>query len=146
MPTEDEQRARIEAGAGAPDEPEGAAPAETGRPEARPGHAGAPAHGAVRYTRRRVLILGAAFAAGVAAVVAGIRALGGPSEVAEKVGGPVADQFGTFPVRSVESVPDVPPEQWVVTVDGLVETPLTVDHALWSTLPRARRDRGLPLR
>jgi DMSO/TMAO reductase YedYZ molybdopterin-dependent catalytic subunit len=83
-----------------------------------------------------MLLLGAAFAAGVAAVVAGIRALGGPSEVAEKVGGPVADQFGTFPVRSVESVPDVPPEQWVVTVDGLVETPLTVDHALWSTLPR----------
>jgi DMSO/TMAO reductase YedYZ molybdopterin-dependent catalytic subunit len=95
-----------------------------------------PAHGAVRYSRRRLLILGGAFAAGVAAVVAGLRAFGGPSEVADKVGGPVADQFGTFPVRSVEDVPDVPPEQWVVTVDGLVETPLTLDPAMWSSLPR----------
>ena len=95
-----------------------------------------PAHGAVRYSRRRVLILGGAFAAGVAAVVAGVRAFGGPSEVADKVGGPVADQFGTFPVRSVESVPDVPPEEWVVTVDGLVETPLTVDRATWAGLER----------
>ena len=95
-----------------------------------------PPHGAVRYSRRRLLVLGGAFAAGVAAVIAGVRAFGGPSEVADKVGGPVADQFGTFPVRSVEDVPDVPPEQWVVTVDGLVERPLTVDRALWSSLPR----------
>ena len=77
----------------------------TGGPAAE----GGPAHGPVRYTRRRVLVLGGAFAAGVVAVIAGLRALGGPSEVAEKVGGPVADQFGTFPVRSVEDVPDVPP-------------------------------------
>jgi DMSO/TMAO reductase YedYZ molybdopterin-dependent catalytic subunit len=93
-------------------------------------------HGAVRYTRRRLLVLGGAFAAGVAAVVAGVRALGGPSEVADKVGGPVADQFGSFPVRSVEDVPLVPAERWVIRVDGLVDRPLTVDRAAWSALPR----------
>lgn len=95
---------------------------------------GGPAHGPVRYTRRRLLVLGGAFAAGVVAVVAGLRALGGPSEVADKVGGPVADQFGTFPVRSVENVPDVPVEEWVVKIDGLVETPLSVDRATWTGL------------
>jgi DMSO/TMAO reductase YedYZ molybdopterin-dependent catalytic subunit len=56
--------------------------------------------------------------------------------VADKVGGPVADQFGSFPVRSVESVPDVPPEDWVVRVDGLVDEPLTVDRTTWAGLER----------
>jgi DMSO/TMAO reductase YedYZ molybdopterin-dependent catalytic subunit len=79
-------------------------------------------------------VLGAAFVAGVAAVIAGVRALGGPSEVADKVGGPVADQFGTFPVRSVEDVPEVPAAEWVVKVDGLVDRPLTLDHTAWSGL------------
>jgi DMSO/TMAO reductase YedYZ molybdopterin-dependent catalytic subunit len=101
-----------------------------------PAAEGGPAYGTVRYTRRRLLVLGGAFAAGVVAVVAGLRALGGPSEVAEKVGGPVADQFGTFPVRSVEDVPDVPPDEWVFKVDGLVETPLTVDRTTWEGLQR----------
>ena len=91
-------------------------------------------YGAVRYSRRRVLILGGALVAGVAGAVAGLRALGGPSEVADKVGGPVADQFGTFPVRSVEDVPDVPAEEWVVKVDGLVDTQLSVDRATWTGL------------
>jgi DMSO/TMAO reductase YedYZ molybdopterin-dependent catalytic subunit len=90
----------------------------------------------VRYSRRRVLILGGAFAAGVAAVVAGLRSFG--REAADEVGGVVSDQFGSFPVRSVESVPDVPPEDWVVTVDGLVETPLTVDRATWAGLQRMK--------
>jgi DMSO/TMAO reductase YedYZ molybdopterin-dependent catalytic subunit len=93
-------------------------------------------YGAVRYSRRRVLVLGGALVAGAAAVIAGLRALGGPSEVADKVGGPVADQFGTFPVRSVEEVPDVPPDQWVVKVDGLVESPLTLDRTTWNELQR----------
>ncbi len=44
-----------------------------------------PAHGQVRYTRRRVLILGGAFAAGLAAVIAGFKAFGGSA--ADKVGG-----------------------------------------------------------
>ncbi len=91
----------------------------------------------MRYTRRRVLVLGGALVAGAAAVIGGFRALGGPSEVADKVGGPVADQFGTFPVRSVEDVPDVPAAEWVVKVDGLVDEPLTVDRATWTALQHA---------
>ena len=104
--------------------------AGSGPPEERP-------YGAVRYSRRRVIILGGALVAGAAAVIAGFRALGGPSEVADKVGGPVADQFGTFPVRSVEDVPDVPAEEWVVKIDGLVEKPLSVDRATWTGLQHA---------
>ena len=88
----------------------------------------------MRYTRRRVLILGGAFAAGLAAVIAGLKAFGGSAT--DKVGGAITDQFGPFPVRSVESVPDVPPEKWVVKVDGLVDTPLTVDRAAWTSLQR----------
>jgi DMSO/TMAO reductase YedYZ molybdopterin-dependent catalytic subunit len=95
-----------------------------------------PAHGSVRYTRRRVLILGGAFAAGVAAVIAGVRAFGGTA--VDKVGGAVSDQFGSFPVRSIEPVPDVPPDQWVVKVDGLVDSPLTVDHTQWTGLQRVK--------
>ena len=91
-------------------------------------------YGRVRYSRRRVLLLGGAFAAGVAAVIAGLRAFGGSA--ATKVTDTISDQFGPFPVRSVEDVPDVPAEQWTVKVDGLVETPLTVDHAVWTSLPR----------
>jgi DMSO/TMAO reductase YedYZ molybdopterin-dependent catalytic subunit len=129
MTSDDDQR--IETGAGG-------APADgpsAGEPPQNPSADGA-AHGPVRYSRRRVIVLGGAFAAGVAAVIAGVRAFGGPSEVADKVGGPVADQFGTFPVRSVESVPDLTPEEWVVTVDGLVESPLTIDRATWAGLER----------
>jgi DMSO/TMAO reductase YedYZ molybdopterin-dependent catalytic subunit len=70
----------------------------------------------------------------VAAVIAGLRAFGGSA--ASTVGEAIADQFGPFPVRSVEDVPDVPAEQWVVKVDGLVEQPLTVDRAAWTNLRR----------
>ena len=71
---------------------------------------------------------------GVAAVIAGLRAFGGSA--ATKVTDTISDQFGAFPVRSVEDVPDVPAEQWTVKVDGLVDTPLTVDHAQWTSLQR----------
>ena len=54
-----------------------------------------------------MLVLGGAFAAGIAAVIAGLKTFGGSA--ADKVGGAITDQFGPFPVRSVESVPDVPP-------------------------------------
>jgi DMSO/TMAO reductase YedYZ molybdopterin-dependent catalytic subunit len=94
------------------------------------------AYGSVRYTRRRVLILFGAFAAGVAAVIAGLKAFGGSA--VDKVGGAITDQFGPFPVRSIEPVPDVPPEKWVVTVDGLVDTPLTIDRTAWTGLQRVQ--------
>lgn len=115
-PKHDDRAGRAEAGAFA---------AEPAQGEERP-------FGAVRYTRRRLLVLGGALVAGVAAVVTGLRALGGPSKVADKVGGPV----GTFPVRSVEDVPGVPAAEWVVKVDGLVENPLTIDRETWSGLQR----------
>jgi hypothetical protein len=106
-------------------------------PQAGPPAAeGGPAYGAVRYSRRRILVLGGAFAAGIAAVIAGLRAFGGPA--AEKVGGAVSDQFGAFPVRSVEDVPDVPAGEWVVKVDGLVDTPLTLDRTAWQGLQRTK--------
>ena len=37
---------------------------------------------------------------------------------------------------SVEPPPDVPAEDWVLKVDGLVERPLTIDRATWSGLQR----------
>jgi len=90
--------------------------------------------GGMRYTRRRILILGGAFAAGVVGVVAGLRQLvgagGSPS------GGTLSDAFGPFPVRSVEGVPDVSPSEWAIVVDGLVERPFTLEHAAWTALPR----------
>lgn len=88
----------------------------------------------MRYSRRRLLILGGAFAAGVVAVIAGLKAFGGTA--ATKVGSAINDQFGPFPVRSVEDVPDVPADQWQVKVDGLVDRPFTVDRATWDTLQR----------
>ena len=36
----------------------------------------------------------------------------------------------------VESQPNVSPEKWVITVDGLVERPLTIDFATWQKLVR----------
>ena len=56
----------------------------------------------------------------------------------DKVGGAVSDQFGSFPVRSVDPVPDVPPDEWVVKVDGLVDPPLTIDRATWAGLQRMK--------
>ncbi len=103
-------------------------------PEAAQAPAEGPAYGQVRYTRRRVLVLGGALAAGIAAVIAGLKTFGGSA--ADKVGGAITDQFGPFPVRSVESAPDVPPEQWVVKVDGLVERPMTLDRTAWTSLQR----------
>jgi hypothetical protein len=100
--------------------------------------AAGPAQRTLRYTRRRMIVLGGALVAGLAAVVAGFRVFGGSTagSVADKVGGPIGDLYGSFPVRSVESVPEVPADQWVVKVDGLVDTPLTVDRAAWQGLQR----------
>jgi DMSO/TMAO reductase YedYZ molybdopterin-dependent catalytic subunit len=124
----------------APAAPETAAASAAGAGAAEPGAADEP-DGAdeaprmsMRYSRRRILILGGAFAAGVVGVAAGLRALGGSA--ASSVGGAISDQFGSFPVRSVDGAPDTPISQWTVKVDGLVDRPLTVDYALWTGLPR----------
>ncbi len=83
-----------------------------------------------------MLILGGALVAGVAAVIAGLKAFGGSA--AEKVGGAISDQFGPFPVRSVETFPISRPSKWVVKVDGLVDSPVTVDRAAWTSLQRVK--------
>jgi DMSO/TMAO reductase YedYZ molybdopterin-dependent catalytic subunit len=137
MSTEDEQR--VEAGAGGAPGEAGVTQTSDAEASASAGGAGpseaeGPAYGAVRYTRRRMLILGGALVAGFAAVIAGLRAFGGSAT--EKVSSAISDQFGPFPVRSIESVPDVAADQWVVKVDGLVDAPLTVDRSTWTSLQR----------
>jgi sulfoxide reductase catalytic subunit YedY len=87
----------------------------------------------LRFTRRRLLIVGGAAAVGVAATVAGLRG-GGPGASPES--GSSGVPGGDFPVLSVEPPPEVPAEDWVLTVDGLVERPLTIDRAAWSALRR----------
>ncbi len=93
-----------------------------------------PLHSTVRYTRRRLLIVGGLAAAGVVGGVAAVRKYGEPA--VDSVGGALSDQFGPFPVRSIEDVPAVPLEEWSITVDGLVDEPLTIDHSTWSSLQR----------
>jgi DMSO/TMAO reductase YedYZ molybdopterin-dependent catalytic subunit len=86
---------------------------------------------AVRYNRKWFLVLGGAAVAAVIGAFAGIKRLAGSEQ-----GGPLSDMFGPFPVRSAEDVPEVPAAQWVITVDGLVDRPLKIDHAMWSSLQR----------
>ena len=85
----------------------------------------------VRYDRKWFLVLGGVAVAGVIGAVAGLKKLAGSEQ-----GGPLSDMFGPFPVRSAEDVPDVPPAEWVITVDGLVDQPLKIDRATWSSLRR----------
>jgi DMSO/TMAO reductase YedYZ molybdopterin-dependent catalytic subunit len=110
-------------------------PIELGR-ESPPPEGEAPRR--LRFTRRRLLILGGAAAAGVAATLAGVRAWSGSGEApaGSPAASPSADALADFPVLSVEPPPDVPAKDWVLKVDGLVERPLTVDRATWSGLKR----------
>ena len=86
---------------------------------------------AVRYSRKWFLVLGGVAVAGVVGAIAGLKQLAGSDQ-----GGPLSDMFGPFPVRSAEDVPDVPAAEWVITVDGLVDQPLKIDHTTWSSLQR----------
>lgn len=86
---------------------------------------------AVRYNRKWFLMLGGVAVAGVVGMFAGLKKLAGSEQ-----GGPLSDMFGPFPVRTVEDVPDVPPADWVMTVDGLVDQPLKIDHDTWLSLQR----------
>jgi DMSO/TMAO reductase YedYZ molybdopterin-dependent catalytic subunit len=89
----------------------------------------------VRFSRRRVLVLGGALVAGFAGTIEFFRRLAGSGQETG-IGGWAADAFGPFPVRSVEDVPVTPLEDWVIRVDGLVETPLRIRHADWVGLQR----------
>ena len=85
----------------------------------------------LRTTRKRFLIGFGALLAGFAAAEAFYR--GGGGRAAANGGSPGAV---SFPALEVEKVPHVPREQWLVTVDGLVDNPLQLDYAAWSALPR----------
>ncbi len=90
--------------------------------------------GAVRFTRRWFVAGALALAAAVASVAEALRR--GGASVKGVVTAPET-MFGSFPVRSVErTVPATPSRGWVVTVDRLVETPLTIDVATLQTLER----------
>jgi len=109
------------------DEPDGRAgePVEPERPsEAR-----------VSFSRRWFLAL---FGGSIAAVV-------GLFKLARELGGPVSGSRGggshfrvldDFPVRTVDRAPQVPLADWAITVDGMVRRPLTIDYAIWKSLPR----------
>lgn len=108
--------------------------AERGQPSDTPGGAQrAGGRGPVRFTRRWFLVIAGAAIAGVVGLLEVVRRIAGGGE---GVTSAMNDMFGPFPVRSVETVPDVPPQDWVVEVGGLVQTPLRVDRAAWSALAR----------
>ena len=94
----------------------------------------------VRTTRRRFLKSAGGVAAGLAAIVGlgwWVRDNVAPQgEVASGEAEQSSEEFfGEFPVRSVEDVPRVRPEEWRIEVGGLVEAPQTIDWTTWQTLP-----------
>jgi len=107
----------------------------TGEPRRPAGPGGQLAEsGAVRFTRKWFLSGAVAVVAGLVGVVELLRRSG--TDIKDAVTAPES-LFGAFPVRSVEGQPPTaPPEEWVVTVDGLVETPQSIDHATWLGLER----------
>ena len=88
----------------------------------------------LRTSRRWFLVLAGSAVAGVFGVYEVFRRVagGGGGGLAGSIGG----MFGPFPVRSVESVPHKTLSDWTIQVDGLVDKPLTVDAATWSSLER----------
>lgn len=96
----------------------------------------------LRYSRRRFLKMAGGLAAGLAAVASfgyWARGKAPPQGTVASGGGGAQDTerfFAEFPVRSVEEVPRVRPEQWVITVDGLVAKPVSIDFEAWKKLPR----------
>ena len=92
----------------------------------------------VRMTRKRFLIWSGALLAGFALAFAFVEALlrgGGATTGGTAATGGIPGET-SFPTLEIESVPQVSPDQWVVTVDGLVDKPLRLDHAAWAALPR----------
>lgn len=88
----------------------------------------------LRVSRRWFLVAGAGAAvAAIAALVfkSGMRGIGAGSS------GPLAG----FPVLDIEGPPDRAAADWVVEVDGLVDTPLHLDRSAWLALPRTQETR-----
>lgn len=87
----------------------------------------------LRLSRRRFLV-GILGTVSTLAGVIGYRTLTGTRSEGGSRGGATRG-FEGLPVRSVDDAPNVPLERWEVIVDGLVERPVTVDHATWAGLP-----------
>ena len=90
----------------------------------------------MRLSRRRFLfVAGGALAALIAALTL-------DHSRGHHTGSHAANPLADFPVLNIESGPPaVSAVDWQLTVDGLVTTPLQLDHAAWQTLPRATETR-----
>jgi DMSO/TMAO reductase YedYZ molybdopterin-dependent catalytic subunit len=130
-------------GAAAPGDGAAAAPGDGAAAAPGDGAAAAPGAAAVaegggersmRLNRRWFLFLGAG---AVAAAVAALVFRSGGSRQTGSGAGLLAD----FPVLDVEGPPDRAAADWVVEVDGLVDTPLRLDRSAWLALPRTQETR-----
>ncbi len=88
----------------------------------------------MRLNRRWFLVLGGG---AVAAAVAALLLRSGGSRGSGSGSGLLAD----FPVLDIEGPPDRSAADWVVVVDGLVDTPLRLERSAWLTLPRTQETR-----
>jgi DMSO/TMAO reductase YedYZ molybdopterin-dependent catalytic subunit len=89
---------------------------------------------ATRFSRRTLLLLGAA---GLAGLIGWLRLQPGG---ATRLGTGLSTLLYDFPVLNIEgSPPAVAASDWVLSVDGLVAQPLRLDRAAWLALPRTRR-------
>ncbi|HUK78827.1 MAG TPA: molybdopterin-dependent oxidoreductase, partial [Thermoleophilia bacterium] len=89
----------------------------------------------MRLTRRRLLWLAAGAAAAAAAAF-------GFERHEQRVRGAAAGVLADFPVLNIESGPPATTAAaWEVVVDGLVATPLKLDHMAWLALPRTQETR-----
>lgn len=86
-----------------------------------------------RLSRRRFLVIGGAFVAGIVGAYEVITRAGGSGGGAPTA---VTNLFADFPLNNVEDVPDKTWDQWTIKVDGLVDRPTTIDAAAWRALPR----------
>jgi hypothetical protein len=106
---------------------EPAEPAAEPKPQAQ----ASPSSG-TRYTRRWFLVIGGAFVAAIIGVYE-LFLRGGSGGGAGKS---ISNLFADFPLNNVEDVPHKSWDQWSIKVDGLVDTPMTIDGAAWRALPR----------
>ena len=91
----------------------------------------------LRLNRRRFLLLAGGALAAVAAAVGLER-----SGVAGRIAAGPSNLFASFPVLNIESGPPaVAAADWVLEVDGLVESPQRFERTAFLTLPRTQETR-----
>jgi len=107
---------------------------EPGEPPAEPKpQAQASPPSGPRYTRRWFLVIGGAFVAAIVGVYELFLRGGSSGGGATKS---ISNLFADFPLNNVEDVPHKTWDQWSIKVDGLVDTPMTLDGTAWRALPR----------